>query len=96
VYQAAVDAGAVEDLVPGARAGGATLVYVGTDGKKPATRAQVPPAEDDDPGWVDTLIAEVADVVTGAAMCATRNDLCRHCPVRRSCPAQPEGRVVGA
>lgn len=96
VYQAAIDAGAVEELVPGARAGGATLVYVGTPSVAPATRSQVPPREDPDPDWVATLVAEVADVVTGAAMCATRNDLCRHCPVRRSCPAQPEGRVVGA
>lgn len=96
LYQAAVDAGGFEGAVPGARAAGAALVYVGTPTVKVSTRDQGALAQDPDPGWVETLVDEVADVVTSAAMCASRNDLCRSCPVRRSCPAQPEGRVVGA
>jgi len=96
LYQAAVDAGGLEDVVPGARAAGASLVYVGTSTVKVSTREQTALAQDSEPGWVDTLVDEVAEVVTSAAMCASRNELCRSCPVRRSCPAQPEGRVVGA
>ena len=96
LYQAAVDAGGFEEVAPGARSAGAALVYVGTPTVKVATRDQTALGQDAEPGWVDALVDEVADVVTSAAMCASRNELCRSCPVRRSCPAQPEGRVVGA
>lgn len=95
-YQAAVDAGAFDEVAPGARSAGAELVYVGRDTKGVDTRGQVALAEDPEPQWVQTLVEGVAHVVTSAAMAATCNDLCRMCPVRRSCPAQPEGRVVGA
>ncbi len=94
LYQAAVDAGGFDEVAPGARSAGATLLYVGTSSVRVTTRGQ--PALSEDPGWVSALVEDVADVVTSAAMCATRNEQCRHCPVRRSCPAQPEGRVVGA
>ena len=92
-YQAAVDAGAFEHLLPGARPGGASLVYVGTDAKGPTERDQAPVGADG--GWVADLLEEVAATVSRPAMTATVGDLCRVCPVRRSCPAQPEGRVVG-
>jgi superfamily I DNA/RNA helicase len=94
LYQAAVDAGGFDEVAPGARSAGAALVYVGTSSVRVATRSQ--PALSDEPDWVSALVEDVADVVTSAAMCATRNEQCRNCPVRRSCPAQPEGRVVGA
>ncbi|MCV2396533.1 PD-(D/E)XK nuclease family protein [Actinotalea sp. M2MS4P-6] len=95
LYQAALDTGGVSSVAPDARADGATLLYVGTTAQAAVTRDQPALSADTDPHWVDTLVSEVADVVTSAVMCATRNELCRTCPVRRSCPARPEGRVVG-
>ncbi|MDO8108299.1 ATP-dependent DNA helicase [Isoptericola sp. b441] len=95
-YQVAVDAGGFDHLVPGARAGGATLLYVGTAAQRVTLRDQIAPAQDREPGWAAQLTEAVAEVVTSGAMAATRNDGCQTCPVRRSCPAQPEGRVVGA
>lgn len=101
-YQAAVRAGAFDDVAaaagvaPGAPSAGAALVYVGTANRRVTERAQVPPEVADDPGWVDQMLAEVAGTVTQVAMTASENDLCRVCPVRRSCPVQVEGAVVGA
>lgn len=94
-YQAAVDSGAFDDVADGARSAGAALVYVGTDNRTYSRRDQPALASDDEPTWVGDLLAEVADVVSRSAVAASGNDLCRMCPVTRSCPLQPEGRVVG-
>lgn len=101
-YQAAVDAGAFDEVAaragvrPGAGSAGAALVYVGTQNKSVTEREQRPRSADDDPEWVDRMLAEVAATVSRTAMSARENDLCRVCPVRRSCPLQQEGAVVGA
>ncbi|MCL3859860.1 UrvD/REP family ATP-dependent DNA helicase [Actinotalea sp. K2] len=95
-YQAAVEAGAFEDRFPGAACGGAGLVYVGTTNRSYSERQQDALRQDPDPGWAADLLEHVADTVSRSAVAATRNDLCRVCPVTRSCPVQPEGRgVVG-
>ncbi|NTW38932.1 MAG: PD-(D/E)XK nuclease family protein, partial [Cellulomonadaceae bacterium] len=95
-YQAAVEAGAFEEIAPGARSGGASLVYVGTQNSTWSGRDQPALAADENPDWARDLVASVADAVSSAALAATANDLCRTCPVTRSCPMQPEGRVVGS
>jgi len=99
-YQLAVEAGAFDDLLPdapdGARSGGAALVYVGTSQKTFTTRGQPSLAQDAEPGWAADLVADVADAVSRSAVTASANDLCRVCAVRRSCPLQEVGRVVGA
>jgi superfamily I DNA/RNA helicase len=95
-YQAALEAGAFEDVAAGARSGGASLVYVGTPTKSWSQRDQVALAEDREPRWAEELLERVADTVSRSAVAATSNDLCRSCPVTRSCPVRPEGRVVGA
>ena len=95
-YQAALQAGAFADVAAGAEAGGAALVYVGTANKTWTGRDQAPLGDDADPAWAQALLDEVAETVSRSAMAATANDLCRSCPVTRSCPARPEGRVVGA
>jgi superfamily I DNA/RNA helicase len=95
-YQLAVDAGAFESSVPGATSGGASLVYVGTTNKAFTTREQPALAGDHDPGWAGDLLDQVAETVSRSAVAATANDLCRSCPVTRSCPVSPDGRVVGA
>ncbi len=94
-YQVAVEAGAFDEVTDGARSGGAALVYVGTSNATYSRRDQPALAADADPAWADALLDEVADVVSRSAMTASVNDLCRVCPVTRSCPLQPVGRVVG-
>ncbi len=95
-YQAAVDAGAFDDVLPGARSGGAQLLYVGGETKSPRLRSQEALGDVADPGWAQALLDEVAELASRSAMDASRGDHCRSCPVRRSCPVSPEGRVVGA
>lgn len=95
-YQLALEAGAFDEVTGPARSAGASLVYVGRTTQKHSERTQVPLAQDADPGWAAALVDDVVATVTRSAVAAQENDLCRVCPVRRSCPAQAEGRVVGA
>jgi RecB family exonuclease len=95
-YQLAVEAGAFDDVAEGVRTGGAALVYIGTDNRSYTTRDQPPLREDPEPTWAADLVAGVADAVRRSAMAASAGDMCRHCAVRRSCPLQDEGRVVGS
>ena len=95
-YQAAVDAGAFDGVAPGARSAGAELVYVGRETVKPTLRTQDALSSSEDPAWAQALLDDVADLASRSVMDAARGDHCRNCPVRRSCPVWPEGRVVGA
>lgn len=96
-YQAAIEAGAFEEVLGGpARSAGASLVYVGTVNKSPAVKEQTALRDDAEPGWAEALVEEVAATVSRSVMAARENALCRVCPVRRSCPVQDEGRTVGA
>lgn len=74
-------------------AGGAELVQLGKCAYKATAKQQrqVPLGEDDDPGWVSDLVAAVTDEMRGPRFRVTINDHCRTCPVRTSCPLQPEG-----
>ncbi|MFC8732564.1 ATP-dependent helicase [Luteimicrobium sp. NPDC057192] len=104
-YQLAVELGGLDgskqpeggpgaDLPDGARPAGARLVYLGT-GRNAALRDQ--PALDDQPdggAWAAELVDGVARTMAGSAFLAQENRLCGSCPVRRTCPAQPEGRQV--
>ncbi|MCK9792379.1 PD-(D/E)XK nuclease family protein [Isoptericola sp. 4D.3] len=93
-YQLAVAEGAL-DLPPGTPSAGARLVYVGTPTVSPTVRSQ--PAlgvEQDGSSWARALVESAADTMAAARFTAHENDLCPMCPVRRSCPVQPEGRNV--
>ncbi|WP_227994526.1 UrvD/REP family ATP-dependent DNA helicase [Luteimicrobium xylanilyticum] len=104
-YQLAVELGGLDgskqpeggpgaDLPDGARPAGARLVYLGT-GRNAALRDQ--PALDEQPdggAWAAELVDGVARTMAGSAFVAQENRLCGSCPVRRTCPAQPEGRQV--
>ncbi|ANC30986.1 UrvD/REP family ATP-dependent DNA helicase [Isoptericola dokdonensis] len=93
-YQLAVTEGAL-DLPAGTRSAGARLVYVGTDTRGPALRAQAAlEPEPDGSSWARALVTQAADTMAASAFTAQQNDLCGMCPVRRSCPVQPEGRTV--
>lgn len=95
-YQEALAAGAFDEITQGAPGGGASLVYVGTTNRTWSGRDQAALQEDREPTWARDLLEDVAETVSRSAVAATSNDLCRTCPVTRSCPAQPEGRVVGS
>jgi len=96
VYQVAVEAGGFEEVAPGATgSGGALLVQLGTKRQSPGVQQQPPLGSDDDPRWAHRLVADVAEGMAGASFAASGNPLCRMCAVRRSCPLQAEGRVVG-
>ncbi|WP_435738896.1 ATP-dependent DNA helicase [Cellulosimicrobium sp. PMB13] len=95
-YQLAVEAGAL-DLPDGTCSAGAQLVYVGSTHVGPAVVAQ--PALDPEPdgsSWARDLVEDAADAMASATFTARQNGLCEMCPVRRSCPVQPEGRKVVA
>ncbi|MEU2201761.1 PD-(D/E)XK nuclease family protein [Isoptericola sp. NPDC019482] len=93
-YQLAVSEGAL-DLPPGTSSAGARLVYVGTPTVGPTLRDQ--PAlqvGEDGSSWARALVESAADTMAAGRFTAHENDLCPMCPVRRSCPVQPEGRNV--
>jgi RecB family exonuclease len=95
-YQLAVEAGAFADLVEGAAVcGGASLLQLGT-GSKARSQPQPALADDPHPEWARDLVEQVASAMAGGDFPATVQPGCRHCPVRSSCPAQPEGRQVGS
>lgn len=93
-YQLALDSGAFQEVPVPFENGGAELVFVAS-GKKPALREQQPLADSPDPGWAANLVTAAAETMTQATFVAQINDTCPNCPVRRSCPLQPEGRQVG-
>src|SRR5690625_2007789 len=90
-YQVAIEEGGLERPAGSA---GARLVYLGAGTSGPTTRRQVPPRDAEDPGWAHDLIGRVAETIAGSRFEARLNPGCSHCPVRRSCPLQDEGRQV--
>lgn len=92
VYQVVVEEGALGE---GERSGGAALVQLGGKAARPGIREQPPLSEGEDPQWAHRLLARVAAGMAGEGFPATANEMCRTCPVTRSCPLQPEGRQVG-
>ncbi|WP_199516303.1 ATP-dependent helicase [Nucisporomicrobium flavum] len=92
-YQAAVDAGAFDQLAEGAGSGGAALVQLGPS-KEAREQMQVPLAEADDPQWAYAMVRRTADTMAAATFSAVANAKCRVCPVRTSCPVSGQGRQV--
>lgn len=76
------------------RADGAELVYLGAGTRGPTTRTQPALADFENPHWAESMISEAAEIMAAAQFWATPNQGCSHCPVRRSCPVQPDGRMV--
>ncbi|HEX6444991.1 MAG TPA: ATP-dependent DNA helicase [Streptosporangiales bacterium] len=92
VYQLAARLGAFAAL--GAdEPGGAALVHLGS-GKKVKVQAQPPLGDDDEPGWADELVQNVAARMSAARFLAQLNPRCGSCRVRASCPLQDEGGEV--
>ncbi|HLU44966.1 MAG TPA: PD-(D/E)XK nuclease family protein [Natronosporangium sp.] len=91
-YQAAVAAGAFAEY--GTEPGGAALVQLGTTSREAREQRQPPLAEAEDPQWAQALLARTGEVMAGATFRAARNNRCRTCPVRTSCPISGQGRQV--
>ncbi len=94
-YQAAVESGAFAEL--GTTSGGAALVQLGKaglSGRRPAVQGQSPLAEAADPRWAGRLVAETAAGMGAATFRAVQGSWCQLCPVRTSCPVQPEGEAL--
>ncbi|WP_219412943.1 ATP-dependent helicase [Pseudonocardia nigra] len=96
VYQLAAALGAFGKLLePGARPGGARLVYladqkVGGQAKEPAQ----PPLDDDDLAHWEGVVRRCGEETSGAEFVARVGSDCDRCPVRTSCPLSESGRPV--
>ena len=94
-YQVAVEEGGFADL--GDRSAGAALVFIGKgglSGLKPAVLDQPPLTDSADPTWARDLMVATAEGMGAATFVAAQGKACETCPVRSSCPVQPEGDAL--
>ncbi|MEV3960410.1 PD-(D/E)XK nuclease family protein [Nocardia sp. NPDC050193] len=94
-YQVAAAAGALEESTDDPEPGGARLVYVGLPAAGGVAKERVQPALDAEAlkTWRETIHAAAAST-EGPGFLAIRNEGCRHCAVKNSCPVQDAGRQV--
>ena len=97
-YQVAVQEGAFAEALAepagtSAASAGAALVQLGKAATKGVTIDPQPPLDtDEDPRWAHTLIEQTGEAMAAARFVARPEERrCERCPVRRACPAQPEG-----
>jgi superfamily I DNA/RNA helicase/RecB family exonuclease len=88
-YQLAAEHGAFDGVTTSA---GAVLVYLGQGATAPLTRPQPPLSEDGLGAEMIELLSGAVRDMSAARFDARENPTCRTCPVRRSCPVQPEGQ----
>ena len=103
LYQAAIDQGLLDDFAQahgvtvgeGCTAGGAALVLVRnvTAAGLPTLRTQAPLLDGQD-NWMEEVMATTAQRARAEHFVATISDACVFCPVKSSCPLQPEGSTV--
>ncbi|MEY9945788.1 ATP-dependent helicase [Kitasatospora sp. GAS1066B] len=96
VYQLAVRAGALDDLVNDRPPlGGAELVQLRFEDKKlpDAPKVQHQPPADGEP-WIENLLADAAGRVLAERFVPTTGDACGNCTFKRSCSAQRDGRQL--
>ena len=94
-YQVAVEEGGFPRL--GERSAGAALVFIGKgglSGRKPSVKTQPPLGRSDDPTWARALVEQTAEGMGASAFRAAQGKACETCPVRSSCPVQPEGDAL--
>ncbi|MBB2985842.1 ATP-dependent helicase [Terracoccus luteus] len=93
-YQVAVEEGGFADL--GTHSAGASLVFIGKGGLanlQPAVLSQDAVSEAPDPAWARDLVETTAEGMAAATFTASHGT-CRTCPVKASCPVQPEGDAL--
>jgi RecB family exonuclease len=94
-YQVAVEEGGFPEI--GGRSAGAALVFIGKgglSGLKPSVLTQEPLSSSDDPTWACSLVEATAEGMGAAEFRAAQGKACETCPVRSSCPVQPEGDAL--
>jgi RecB family exonuclease len=94
-YQVAVEEGGFSRL--GERSAGAALVFIGKgglSGRQPSVKTQPPLQRSDDPTWARALVEQTAEGMGASAFRAAQGKACETCPVRSSCPVQPEGDAL--
>jgi len=92
-YQVATEHGAFAD--EGSASAGAALLQLGKAANKTNSPQEQPPLSDaEDPRWAEQLVADTADGMGGADFVAVVGEWCKFCPVKASCPAQPEGDTI--
>ena len=93
-YQVAVEEGGFTEL--GDRSAGAALVFIGKGGLtglKPSVMTQEALSSVAEPTWARALVEATAEGM-GATTFTASQSTCRTCPVRSSCPVQPEGEAL--
>ena len=93
-YQVAVEADGFPSL--GSDSAGAALVYIGKgglSGLRPSVLTQDALADSAEPDWARALVEATAEGMSGASFVASQGS-CRTCPVKSSCPVQPEGDAL--
>ncbi|GAA6524488.1 ATP-dependent DNA helicase [Intrasporangium sp. DVR] len=93
-YQVAVASDGFPTL--GDQSAGAALVFIGKaglTGLRPSVLSQPALADAEDPDWARVLVEQTAEGM-GAASFVASQSTCRTCPVKSSCPLQPEGDAL--
>lgn len=93
-YQVAVEEGGFSEL--GQHSAGAALVFIGKgglSGLQPSVMTQEAVTSVTDPTWARALVEATAEGM-GAATFTASQSTCRTCPVKSSCPVQPEGDAL--
>jgi superfamily I DNA/RNA helicase/RecB family exonuclease len=96
LYQYAVNHGAVDDLVPDARSGGAELLQLRKEVKGEVKVQRQPPQESDDSGRtaVETQLIEAVGVLRSERLVARAGPHCEQCDFHGVCPIKGTGTVL--
>jgi RecB family exonuclease len=96
LYQLAVDHGAVDDLVPSARSGGAELVQLRKEVRGEAKVQRQPPQQPGDDGCttVETQLMSAAAVIRSERLVARAGPHCEQCGFQAMCPIKGTGTVL--
>jgi len=89
MYQLAANSGGFEGVT---RASGAALVFVGAGAAQRSTVVPQAPIDDD---LAREVLDATVETMAGERFLAIINPMCPGCPVRRACPAHPQGDQVG-
>jgi superfamily I DNA/RNA helicase/RecB family exonuclease len=96
LYQHAINRGAVDDLVPSARSGGAELLQLRKEVRGEVKVQRQPPQEADDAGRtaVESQLIEAVAVVRSERLVARAGPHCDHCDFHAVCPIKGTGTVL--
>ena len=90
-YQLGVVLDGFEEKLKSTDVTGAQLVYLASKNKSYSTREQDPLADVD---ATKAILEEIAVGMGGATFTARKNDMCKQCKVKPSCPLYLEGKAV--